>query len=322
MRDIVSTGLSSIDAKLRATLRTQIKELGNYYIGGIQTAFNNLLLSLEEVEEEEYTEVVNNLNYLSALLKKASEYLKARKEDPEGLPELSSAIEEQIGYVWKLVELMQYGLYEENASLVQLSFNSYDNEARKEYVDEGLWLNLTTGKIFKTMNYRPYKAAKYIKEENTMFGVLQLKDLYIYPGDTNPRIRWEADSITERPLQKTDLTTIKQWASTQFADTIKSVKNTIKNPLMDKHPVVLLALHKAYRVGEDLVVEDANGFAITLKDIGEGAVSPTGNLKAFLPSNAEGLTLTAMMHNDVASGLLSAQPMSLITPDKIIRLLY
>ena len=93
---------------------------------------------------------------------------------------------------------------------------------------------------------------------------------------------------------------------------------------MDKHPVVLLALHKAYRVGEDLVVEDANGFAITLKDIDivEGAVSPTGNLKAFLPSNAEGLTLTAMMHNDVASGLLSAQPMSLITPDKIIRLLY
>ena len=322
LRDIVSTGLSSIDAKLRTTLRTQIKELGNYYIGGIQTAFNNLLLSLEEVEEEEYTEVVNNLNYLSALLKKASEYLKARKENPEGLPELSSAIEEQIGYVWKLVELMQYGLYEENASLVQLSFNSYDNEARKEYVDEGLWLNLTTGKIFKTMNYRPYKAAKYIKEENTMFGVLQLKDLYIYPGDTNPRIRWEADSITEHPLQKTDLTTIKQWASTQFADTIKSVKNTIKNPLMDKHPVVLLALHKAYRVGEDLVVEDANGFAITLKDIGEGAVSPTGNLKAFLPSNAEGLTLTAMMHNDVASGLLSAQPMSLITPDKIIRLLY
>ena len=80
-------------------------------------------MSLEEVEEEEYTEVVNNLNYLSALLKKASEYLKARKKDPEGLPELSSAIEEQIGYVWKLVELMQYGLYEENASLVQLSFN-------------------------------------------------------------------------------------------------------------------------------------------------------------------------------------------------------
>ncbi len=151
LRDMVNTGLSSVDAKMRATLKTQIKDLGNYYIGGIQTAFNNLLLSIEEVKNEEYTAVVDNLNYLSALLKKATDYLKARKEDPEGTPELSSAIEEQIGYVWKLVELMQYGQYEENASLVQLSFNSYDNEARKEYVDEGVWLNLKTGKIYKNV---------------------------------------------------------------------------------------------------------------------------------------------------------------------------
>ena len=322
LRDMVNTGLSSVDAKMRATLKTQIKDLGNYYIGGIQTAFNNLLLSIEEVKNEEYTAVVDNLNYLSALLKKATDYLKARKEDPEGTPELSSAIEEQIGYVWKLVELMQYGQYEENASLVQLSFNSYDNEARKEYVDEGVWLNLKTGKIYKTLNYRPYKAAKYIKEDNSVFSVLQLKDLYIYPGDTNPRIRWEADGASERPLSQADLATVKGFASRQFAETIKAVKNTIKNPLMDKHPVVLLALHKAYRVGEDLVVEDANGFAITLRDIEEGAVSPTGNLKSFLPANAEGLSLVVMMHNDVASGLLSAQPLSLITAEKVIRLLY
>ncbi|GJH40958.1 hypothetical protein RCZ04_15080 [Capnocytophaga sp. HP1101] len=322
LHDIVTTGLSSVDAKMRATLKSQIKDLGNYYIGGIQTAFNNLLLSIEEVENEEYTAVVNNLNYLSALLKKATDYLKARKEDPEGTPELSSAIEEQIGYTWKLVELMQYGLYEENANLVQLSFNSYDNEARREYVDEGVWLNLKTGKIYKTLNYRPYKAAKHIKEDNTVFSVLQLKDLYIYPGDTNPRIRWEADGSAERPLQKEDLTTIKSFASTQFADTVKAVKNTIKNPLMDKHPVVLLALHKSYLKGEDLVVEDANGVAITLRDMEEQAVSPTSNLKSFLPANAEGLSLVVMMHNDVANGLLSAQPLSLITPDKIVRLLY
>lgn len=322
LRDMVNTGLSSVDAKMRATLKTQIKDLGNYYIGGIQTAFNNLLLSIEEVKNEEYTAVVDNLNYLSALLKKATDYLKARKEDPEGTPELSSTIEEQIGYVWKLVELMQYGQYEENASLVQLSFNSYDNEARKEYVDEGVWLNLKTGKIYKTLNYRPYKAAKYIKEDNSVFSVLQLKDLYIYPGDTNPRIRWEADGASERPLSQADLAAVKGFASGQFAETIKAVKNTIKNPLMDKHPVVLLALHKAYRVGEDLVVEDANGFAITLRDIEEGAVSPTGNLKSFLPANAEGLSLVVMMHNDVASGLLSAQPLSLITAEKVIRLLY
>jgi hypothetical protein len=172
------------------------------------------------------------------------------------------------------------------------------------------------------MNYRPYKATKYIKEDDSVFGVLQLKDLYIYPGDTNPRIRWEADGSIERPIQKEDFATIEKWASGQFADTVKAVKNTIKNPLADKHLVVLLSLHKAYLNGEDLVVEDSNGFAITLKDITERAISATANLRAFLPAEAKGISLAVMMHNNVVTGLLSAQPLSLITSEKIIRLLY
>ncbi|ATA68846.1 hypothetical protein CGC48_09575 [Capnocytophaga cynodegmi] len=322
LKDIVQTGLSSIDAKLHRTLQTQIKELGNYYIGGIQSAFNDLLLELENIVNEEYTSVVNQINYLFALLKKATDYLNKRKENPEGNPELDSAIEEQIGYVWKLVELMQYGLYEENAQLVQLSFNSYDNEARREYVDEGIWLNLKTGKIYKTKNYRPYKASKYIKEDNSQFDVLQIRDLYIYPGDQNPRIRWENDGVTERKITTEDLKTIVSLSSENYADMIKSVKNTIKNPLMDKHPVTLISISKCYLNGENLVVEDKIGNKLTIKDIENQKISSATNLKAILPSNTEGFALTIMMNNDVQSGLLSAQPMALITNDKIIRLLY
>lgn len=322
LKDIVQTGLSSVDAKISRTLQAQVKELGNYYIGGIQTAFNNLLLELGNVENEEYTQVIDQINFISALLKKSIDYLNKRKEDPEGNPELDSAIEEQIGYVWKLIELMQYGLYEENGELIQLSFNSYDNQARKEYVDEGLWLNLKTGRIYKTKNYRPYRAAKYIKEDNSSFDVLQLKEMYIYPGDQNPRVRWEAEAVKERKLTTKDLATILAFASANYADTIKAVKNTIKNPLMDKHPVVLISLHKAYLNGDNLVVEDKQGNKLTLKDIEEQNVSSATNLKAILPSAPEGFALTVMMNNDVQTGLLSAQPMSLITPEKIIRLLY
>lgn len=322
LQDIVHTGLSSIDAKLRKTLSEQVKELGNYYIGGIQTAFNKLLLLLEEVKGEEYTPVVDQLNYIGALLKKATDYLTARKEDPQSPPELNSAIEEQIGMVWKLVELMQNGLYEENAELLQLSFNSLDKAARREFVDEGIWLNLKSGRIFKTLNYRPYKAAKYVKEDNSVFNVLCLKDLYLYPGDQNPRIRWEAEAASERKVGAEDLAKVHQFASANFAETIKSAKNTMKNPLMDKTPVVLLALHKAYRFGEDLVVEDKHGNALTLRDLSDAPVASTIVLKAILPADAEGLALTVMLHNDVASGLLSGQPLSLITKEKIVRLLY
>jgi len=322
LKDIVQTGLSSIDTKLSRTLQAQIKELGNYYINGIQTAFNNLLLELGEVENEEYTLVIDQINYISALLKKGTDYLNKRKEDPEGNPELDSAIEEQIGYVWKLTELMQYGLYEEDGELIQLSFNSYDNPARKEYVDEGIWLNLKSGKIYKTKNYRPYRAAKYIKEDNSSFDVLQLKEMYIYPGDQNPRVRWEPEAVKERKSEAKDLASILALASVNYADAIKSVKNTIKNPLMDKHPVILVALSKAYLNGENLVVEDNQGNKLTLKDMEEQNVSSSTNLKAILPASPQGFALTVMINNDVQTGLLSAQPMSLITPEKIIRLLY
>lgn len=70
LNNIVYAGLSSIDAKSKKMINAQIKELGNYYIGGIQTAFNNLILEVENVEQENYTGAIDQINYISALLKK------------------------------------------------------------------------------------------------------------------------------------------------------------------------------------------------------------------------------------------------------------
>jgi uncharacterized Zn finger protein len=323
LNDLVQNGLSSIDAKVSKTLQNQIKELGNYYINGIQTAFNDLLLELSEVKNEEYTKVIDRINYIYALLKKATEYLNRRKENPEDAPELNSTIEEQIGTAWKLTELMQYGLWEANAEIIQLSFNTYNDPARKEWVDEGIWLNLKTGKIYKTNNYRPYKALKYVKADNTVPGVLKINELYIYPGDLNPRIRWEGDvaSLGKR-YDARDFVKVISYASGNYAETVKSVKNSIKNPLTDKHPVVLLALHKAYLKGDNSVIEDKEGNKLTLKDIDPENFSSATNLKNLLPATSENSALTVQINNDVQTGLLSAQPLSLITPQKIIRLLY
>lgn len=322
LNNIVQNGLSAIDAKENRNLKGQIKELGNYYIGGIQTAFNNLLLEMEDVDGEEYTTVIDQINYITALLKKATEYLSQRKEDPEAAPEIASAIEEQIGYIWKLTELIQLGLWEENAELVQLSFNSYDNEARREFVDEGAWINLKTGKLYKTQNYRPYKAVKYIKEDNSVTDVLQLKELYIYPGGINPRVRWEAEARTERKITTDDLVKIQSYAAADYAELLKSVKNIIKNPLIDKNPLILIALHKVYIYGEHVVAEDNKGNKLTLADMPGKIISPENCLKLILPENPQGICLLAMVNNDVQTGLLSAEPMSLITPEKIIKLLY
>ncbi len=320
IRNIVQTGLSSLDASNRKMINEQIKQLGNYYIPGIQTAFNDLILELENVKNSDYTQTIDQLNYISALIKKSQEYLTIRKENPETPIEIQSAIEEQIGHAWKLTELMQQGSWEEDAELAQLAFYNYDDAARREYVDEGYWINLKTGKIFKTKNYRPYKAKNYIKEENSFFDVIRTKELLIYPGDINPRIRWDDASV--RDIQRDDIEKINAFAAGNYADLVKSVKSTIKNPLADKHPVSLIRLHKAYQTENAIVAEDESGNRLTLNNISYFTVPTENILEALLPKDAKGICLTVMFENNIQSGLLTAQALSLIHKDKILRLVY
>jgi hypothetical protein len=318
--NIVQMGLAGIDVSVGRTIDERIKELGNYHIEGIQLAFNNLLVELKAVKNDQYTNVINQLNYISALLKKSGEYLTVKKENPEANPELTSSIEEQIGYIWKLANLKTYGMYEENAEIIQLSFNTYDHAARREFIDEGYWFNLKTGKIYKSKNYRPYKALRYIKEENTCFEIMQIPELYIYPGDVNPRARWE--SMKLRLTTDEDRAKVINAASSDYAEIVKAARTTIKNPLMEKNPVVLLKLNRARLAGESVILEDKQGAKLTVTDLPDQQIYTETALQSILPESCENIALTAMINNDLKTGIFSVTALSLITAGKIIRLLY
>jgi hypothetical protein len=320
LMNIVQMGLSGIDAATVKTIAGRIQELGNYHIEGIQTAFNTLLVELSYVKDDEYTDVISHLNYISALLKKSREYLTAKKENPESNPDLTSPIEEFTGHIWKLAELMEYGMYEKDAEIIQLSYNSYDNAGRKEFIDEGYWFNLQSGKIYKSKNYRPYKALRYIKEENSCFEILKIPELYIYPGNVNPRARWESGKL--RLVTIDYRVKLINSASDDYAEIVKTAKSTIKNPLMEKNPVVLLKLNKACIVGKHVVLEDRHGNRITVADLPEQQIFTEMFLKSILPAECENIALTVMINNNIKTGIFSVTPLSLITADKIIRLLY
>lgn len=320
LQSIVQLGLSVIDARTKRDYQEQVKQLGNYSISGIQTAFSDLFLQLEGIENGQYTKVIDQINYLYALLKKSKEHLTAKKENPEAPMELCTAIEEQIGYVWKLDELKEAGLYEKDVEMLQLSFFSYDDQARREFVDEGYWMDLQTGKIYRAVNYRPYKALKYIKEANSSVDILQLKELFIYPGDVNPRARW--DEFTTRAISPSDLQKASQYALADYAELVKTAKNILKNPLMDKNPVFLIALHNVVKCGEQLVLEDAAGHALTLQDMPRFDGKTVHTLTTILPSDVRGLYMTVMIHNDVETGCFTVQGLSVLTPRKMIKLLF
>lgn len=320
LENILRAGFSSLDPGELASLREQVKALGNAYIPGVQTVFSDLLLDVEKVENENYTAAVDRAAYLYVLLKKATAHLTDRKERPLDPPATDSAIEEQIGYVWKLSELSALGRSEKGAALAQLAFFARDDRARRELVEEGVWINLRTGQLCLTRNYRPYKAMKYVKSENSFEGVAEIGELFVYPGDLNPRVRWEPGDLAARPLAPADFAAVMSHASGAYAESFRAVRNSIKSPLADRNPYLLLALHKAWRNGERLVVEDAAGTCLTLRDDPGGDAAAETALGMILSAECAGLALLVRIDNDVREGLFTGQPLSLVCSDKIVRL--
>ena len=112
--------------------------------------------------------------------------------------------------------------------LVQLAFHSYDDVARKEYVDTGVWMNLGTGRIYLTQTFRPYQAARHIKSDDSFSQVAQIKELCVYPGDVNPRVRW--DGMLARPIEPRDLAKVRGHGRGEFAAVVKDVKIDPEEP--------------------------------------------------------------------------------------------
>ena len=331
-RDLVRMGMGNTNAKTAAQIEEQAKQLANAYLPGAQTAlygYTKLFLDNEgrvhgesnsTHRERIYSEALDQLTRLNALVKQGRKYLTARLEDPELAPETDSAIAAWLGHAWQLRELKEAILVREAVELIQLAFNSYDDVARREFVDTGIWIELASGDIHLTQNYRPYKAAKFIKSEDSFFKVAQIPELCVYPGEINRRVRWEA--LTQRTIELEDLATIRQHAWNDLAGLVKDIKSHLKSPLADKHPVAAINF-EAIRQTDDgrLVLQDCNGERIVFTEIGVSEEPPSCHLLNLLPQEMlMKQTLIARFHSDLDSRQLHVKPLSIVTATQIYRL--
>src|SRR5262249_16907197 len=156
------------------------------------------------------------------------------------------------------------GLMEANVELIQLAFNSHDDAARMEYVDTGVWMNLASGSVQVTQTFRPYKAARHIKCDDSFFEVACVSELFRYPGSLNPRIRWE--SMVSRPLVPADCQKARALGRADFATVVKEAKSHLKSPLSNKQPIYALNFGRIGRVGDTFVVEDVSGERLVMTD--------------------------------------------------------
>ncbi|MEX2026110.1 MAG: hypothetical protein WEH44_02400, partial [Pirellulaceae bacterium] len=189
----------------------------------------------------------------------------------------------------------------------------------REFVDTGVWMDLASGRIQITQNFRPYKAAKHIKSDDSFFEVAQIKELCLYPGDENPRIRW--DGMLTRPLAPTDLARIRGFGQGDFAAVVKEVKTHLKGPLADKQPIYALNYRRIGQVAGAFAVEDSKGERLVLTDRGITEEPASCHLLPLLPQELlENQTLILRFRHDLDTRQLQVKPLSIVAAGGITRL--
>lgn len=330
--DLVRTGMGNTNAKTASQIEEQAKQLGNAFLPGAQNAlrsYTKLFASEDgrvdgevnsQRREKVYSEALDQLARLNALVKQGRKYLQSRLDDPDLAPETDSAIAAWLGHAWQLRELRDAGLVEQNVELIQLAFNNYDDIARREFVETGVWMNLSSGKICLTQNYRPYQAAKFIKSEDSFFKVALIPELCVYPGDLNRRVRWEA--MTARAVEPADLQKIKQHATSDFAALVKEMKQHLKSPLADRHPVVAINFARIGQINDQtIVVEDKQGVRLVCTETGMQEEPASCHLLWLVPETLlREQTLIGRFHHDIDTGSLRVKPLCIVTGTQLFRL--
>lgn len=327
VHSLLQTGLGTIGGNSIKTYTDLAKQLGDYYLSGPQTYVQQLIAEIEAFKkdgnEKHYRKAVTVLVKLRALIKKSETYLNAKLEsdDPNGDDNI---LYEELGGIWKLEELNAIGLKKESATLVQLSFEVIYDEARKEYVDTGWWIDLENGEISVTRNYRPINRLKYMKEGDTISETTYVPVVSYYPGELNRRIRWDEKCVSFHKTEEKELAQIRGYAEKSFPDTIKKVKNQIKNTLADHYVVLLFAYQTIGKIEGTPVIEDASGNRLVLADMELRDHEGTLKRLFLLPEEElfQNQVLLGAFFYDEEKRRICVQPYSIVTEDRIIRLLY
>lgn len=323
LTELIKNGLGTMGGTSLKSYEQLAKQLGDYYLPGPQRLVNGLILEIgayqKDGSEIHYEAAIDILERLGYLVKKAKDYLSAKLENGEVAAD-DSILYEELGGVWKLSELRELGHGMEDVRLAQLAFWVNFNDAAKQYEDIGCYADLASGEIYLTKNYRPLKALKYIKSDDTIFGIIHTENAVTYPGVGNLRVRWDGAQIEE--VQTQDLMRIHELAKDQLAACAKNAKTILMHPLADGMHISLVSFSEIGKAGEQYVLKNAAGETVALGDA-PGMEACTNRL-GLLPDAAllKNQTLLGAFFYDREEKRIKLMPLSIVTAKNIVRLLY
>ena len=324
--DLLRSGVGSLAGSSAQSFDKLAKDLGSCYLTGPQADFTRMALAVREMQQNPAqadlccAQALRTLIHLHAVIKK-SQTLLQEQLDTGNYTNNDTILFEALGGVWKLEDLRALGAVRP-ARLVQLSFDVSFDEAKKEFIERGWWLDMDSGRIDETRNLRPAKALKYVKGDDSRFGLFQVPELFTYPGEGNCRIRWE--TAETRPLTPEEQAALPALAQPNLAAAVKAGKNQLKNTLMPSFLATLVPIGQLGKVGETFVLEDPAGSRIVLRDRVEDGENHASVLRlTLLPEPVPaGSALFGLLFYDETDQSICLHPYSIVTPERIIRLLF
>ena len=194
-------------------------------------------------------------------------------------------------------------------------------------MDKGWWLDLDSGEIDITYNYRPVKALKYVKEEDSVMEGVRVPMLVYYPGENGRRIRWEGQEFL--PVTQKLLAEARGKASASLPELVKAAKNELKNTLSDGRFGCLVSYDGLGSVSTEGVegerreyIMSCGGSTIELKD--RPGDMPSVSRLDILPDRqmAENQVMFGVLWYDRGRHRICLHPYSIITEKEVVRLLY
>ena len=325
VKELISAGLGTMGGASLSSYQELSKQFGDYYLIGIQRLFNRLIIEITEYQKDSlevhYDNAIDTLEKLNSLIKKSRKYITEKIENDD--PALDdTALYEELGGNWKLSELESIGKCVKNARMAQLAFWVILDDARKEYIETGAWIELNSGMIYLTKNFRPLKSLKHIKADDSVFNAVKIPSMAVYPGEGNVRVRWDSADFEE--LTDDDFKKLRFYAAASVKAEIKAVKNFLQNAMSSPIIYKLISFAEVEKIGEKIVLKSKDGDTVELRDFSE-TEKMTERLQ-MLPDQKllENGVMLCGFHYDAAENRIFAQPMCII-PDSenaVVRLLY
>jgi hypothetical protein len=337
--DLISAGLGGLTAKNIQAIDTQAKRMMDAQLGGASSALQHLsaLVSDDEEDDEDdedakkakrglsavkQAQIASLITQLWVTIRRGRKVLEGKLEEGATQNENDAQVESILGRAWQLGDLKEAGYWTKDRTLFELAHERADDAVTEFVSATGFMLDLDDGSVTREWTALPVKALKFSKLRLSRIGTLAVKEAALYPGDVvNRRIRWDekiAENVVERNRTADDYKRVHAQAKPIDA-AVKALQTQLKNPLDPLDAVFLVAVKSFGLVGDQLVVEDAAGGRLVIKDPQTAPFHTSRNLRYAAGAFGPG-SLAVRLWYDLASRSIYGQGLALIVGEKHIRL--